>query len=1225
MPISITNILFADEFNASTSVSLGLVVGDKLTVTGTIEYANFIDAGLDGNFTISAVNGSTISAAYTGLQAFVFSADLFNAISNAQRQELFNNVNIDVSGFTAPIDGAYTVLAFDVANMALITQEAFVANKPNDGDGLIFVSELYDIGEFRAVLANRSNNNDLAKFPIIKTSPNSEYVGFFDNGTLDATNSTPRLLPYLSEGSWKNGTFTITGAGSIGTEGQQTYTFTHVIYLLPISLFQTSAGGVGLINSGAILADVDQGNDLTGLEYQLEPVLKSTNLGASVSFKGLFTTELGMWRMFDSSLDGISVITQDNYSITNLVIERTSDSVASGVPIITQGYTVTFDIENTADSPFSDTNTMVKVGHEALPERYDYANLPTGFPANPDYEKVSIWDRALTTLGDAPIAGEATGDAACITAYSATFVDATKASISYQVAYTANAQTQLLANSFFRFTLWATVQDHNGDLTLNDRTNPLVFFGEGVEVLVDTTPVTTTSKVIEFPFTSLLVDFATAEAYPTNNLVINNVFSLDWASRPNLRIENIVNQIILKETVTGEVIILDADTIPVNTFPLIDNEYPDAQYTASRGYQIPSAEVRTNVTLVNRTDLDAADVHNFELEFPFKIGWQTWINIVLQTIPSELIDALEPNNGLNHFWFRLQTITNWRIFHRMEVNMSDGITFTQTFDNELTLYDYESNTDTVSVSIKSFTEDGVTQLFDGSSYLDTSGVGKKSQIVSSLELGTTYLTLAAFEVEFFLEEKQQGTNTNIQRISSVNGKIANAFEGITDINLIDKSISSATLIGKALVLGDQVRNFVDATLYASYFIKGDPIAEWIFQTDSDIPTDAPFDPSVLTTGGETVTWNLIGGYAETINSLSISVRTGLPGTPSTLTAAELNGVTQDVSVTFSTNNPANITEVLIENDNVVGSLDVSIFSNVTVWSLDSNPGMTQVVHSASSAIITDYTVTDNDITGVLNLSNLVVGGIFLVNGNANMTGITLGASSTVFSFFRANNCDLTGTLNLSMLSGLGGQIRLGVNPNLTAVTFPTSSVATSEFFIQQCDLTGTLDFSGMTGDHDDFRVFTNSSLTAITNPSTSFIMEMYSAHSCDLTGTLDMTPISNFAVDFDVHGNSNLTDITNPSTSTVLTDYLANSCDLGYIDFTVFSGTNDDINIQLGNNNMTAAEVNEILVNLDDTGWIDGTLNIAGTNAAPDGTSGGFDGLTAKTNLIAKWTSITTS
>lgn len=56
------------------------------------------------------------------------------------------------------------------------------------------------------------------------------------------------------------------------------------------------------------------------------------------------------------------------------------------------------------------------------------------------------------------------------------------------------------------------------------------------------------------------------------------------------------------------------------------------------------------------------------------------------------------------------------------------------------------------------------------------------------------------------------------------------------------------------------------------------------------------------------------------------------------------------------------------------------------------------------------------------------------------------------------------------------------------------------------------------------------------------------------------------------------------------------------------------------------AHINEILVRFDLAGAVNGTLNISGgTNAAPDGTSGGFDGVTAKANLIGKGWTVTTN
>jgi hypothetical protein len=62
------------------------------------------------------------------------------------------------------------------------------------------------------------------------------------------------------------------------------------------------------------------------------------------------------------------------------------------------------------------------------------------------------------------------------------------------------------------------------------------------------------------------------------------------------------------------------------------------------------------------------------------------------------------------------------------------------------------------------------------------------------------------------------------------------------------------------------------------------------------------------------------------------------------------------------------------------------------------------------------------------------------------------------------------------------------------------------------------------------------------------------------------------------------------------------------------------------NNGWSAAIVNQILFNVDSNaaGGISGrSIDIGGTNADPDTTSGGFDGVAARTSLQAKGITIT--
>ena len=63
--------------------------------------------------------------------------------------------------------------------------------------------------------------------------------------------------------------------------------------------------------------------------------------------------------------------------------------------------------------------------------------------------------------------------------------------------------------------------------------------------------------------------------------------------------------------------------------------------------------------------------------------------------------------------------------------------------------------------------------------------------------------------------------------------------------------------------------------------------------------------------------------------------------------------------------------------------------------------------------------------------------------------------------------------------------------------------------------------------------------------------------------------------------------------------------------------------IYLYDNTMTATEVNHFLTDFDNIGWTGVTLDISGSNSAPDGSSGGFDGITARNSLTGKTWSIT--
>lgn len=224
---------------------------------------------------------------------------------------------------------------------------------------------------------------------------------------------------------------------------------------------------------------------------------------------------------------------------------------------------------------------------------------------------------------------------------------------------------------------------------------------------------------------------------------------------------------------------------------------------------------------------------------------------------------------------------------------------------------------------------------------------------------------------------------------------------------------------------------------------------------------------------------------------------------------------------------------------------------------------------------------------------------------------------------RFNSQDVT-AVDIDGLTALRG---LSANSNsLTAVANPTSAGNFTIYSLQSNSLTGTFNVSTLSNLGGAFALSANSGLTTFTGGSSTKTFSQFDIDSCGLTGTLDISGYTGLAALVRFQNNAGLTGITWPASSGTITTIWFDVCDMGYTDMTNLT-ISSAVDMRMQNNSMTAAEVNHILVDLDATlpGTGTGTLNIAGSNAAPDGSSGGYDGLTAKANLIAAGYSVTTN
>ncbi|MFW9965403.1 MAG: hypothetical protein ACFFCX_17655 [Candidatus Sifarchaeia archaeon] len=260
-------------------------------------------------------------------------------------------------------------------------------------------------------------------------------------------------------------------------------------------------------------------------------------------------------------------------------------------------------------------------------------------------------------------------------------------------------------------------------------------------------------------------------------------------------------------------------------------------------------------------------------------------------------------------------------------------------------------------------------------------------------------------------------------------------------------------------------------------------------------------------------------------------------------------------------------------------------------------------------------------------------GDFRVYSNANLTGVTVNSTPTAtgFNTFWVRDCNMTGTLDLTGIQGGFRSFDCHNNPNLTTLTFDAGMTMYANgtvFDFVDCDITGVLDISMFDKLGGRFWGYNNANLTGITFPTSTVAFTDMRVYNTGLT-SVDFSSLSGFAGRIEFNNNA-LTSVTFPVTSATFTNFLfQDNSSLGFIDFTNLTGLlAANVSINVRSINATATQMNQMLVDLDNLPYsASGTPQIVmdGTNAAPDGTSGGLDGLTAKANLISKGASVTTN
>lgn len=283
--------------------------------------------------------------------------------------------------------------------------------------------------------------------------------------------------------------------------------------------------------------------------------------------------------------------------------------------------------------------------------------------------------------------------------------------------------------------------------------------------------------------------------------------------------------------------------------------------------------------------------------------------------------------------------------------------------------------------------------------------------------------------------------------------------------------------------------------------------------------------------------------------------------------------------------------------------------NITQFIAD-NSRITNITN-LKTGLLTNLSLYNNLITGILDLSLSPISQVVNIYNNP-FTGIIFSDSGNgTLTQFRAYLCSNLTALDFSSVP-LSGLLWTYDCTSLTSITFATSGNGLfTNVNLRGCSLT-SLDLSNnpISG---SFLVYNNSLNSLIFANTGNGTVTSFGVYNNNLN-SLDVSNII-LSGNIQIFINASLSSLSLNSVNGAITNFAFYNDSLSNIDFSSFS-TSNGVTIFAQNNSFTATEHDNQLINLDATGWINGTLSILTGNTARTSASD-----TAYNNLISKgWT-----
>ncbi len=316
-------------------------------------------------------------------------------------------------------------------------------------------------------------------------------------------------------------------------------------------------------------------------------------------------------------------------------------------------------------------------------------------------------------------------------------------------------------------------------------------------------------------------------AFPEDEIVSFTNFYIDSFGRDKdvIKITSIESKVIASEG--SNKFDLEKFTVQLDSVPLTGYTQ-QFDLKVNRSFHVPESEIRKQVKIKRRNDLDTGSRKYFSIQYPFMFRWEYWE--ALAGVNPFFFDSTKMNNGFNHFWHHYQT-GRWEIQQQTIVNATkNGVPQQYEYSTTIKSIDYKGNPNVIVKDIKTYDPDTLDQLIIGGQEFIYET--KKTLVVATFEF---IVPVDEVTVEIGMHVFEQGNISTKRSYSSRWEREPDTyFTSINNDGLVDIQIAGNVVTAKCLIDYTQLpQNIESHSLTARIYEYSTNATRYLLTDDGD--------------------------------------------------------------------------------------------------------------------------------------------------------------------------------------------------------------------------------------------------------------------------------------------------------------------------------------------------------------------------------------------------------